>query len=208
MIADRRKDQQKAAKKGNKKTATTSDRSIATGKAKRDAAMNARRGMTQEKKPSAMEVEREVYRQSRKTAASKNRAEQKASGGRLPPNPSLRKGKKGAGAGAAAGAASGKKQAPTAAAVAVTAGRIPSKKQIEAAVQAVQNCGQPIPDGHQLVLTFVPIFQQTQKAPAQNQPKAKKGQNNNAGGGGQKQQNTNNPNKKNNNNKGRGYQKK
>jgi hypothetical protein len=72
----------------------------------------------------------------------------------------------------------------------------------------VQNCGQPIPDGHQLVLTFVPIFQQTQKAPAQNQPKAKKGQSNNAGGGGQKQQNTNNPNKKNNNNKGRGYQKK
>ena len=62
MIADRRKDQLKAAKKGTKKTSTT-DRSIATGRAKRDAAMKARRGMTQEKKPSAMEVEREVLTQ-------------------------------------------------------------------------------------------------------------------------------------------------
>ena len=192
MIADRRKDQQKAAKKATNKKASTTDRSIATGRAKRDAAMKARRGMTQDKKPSAMQVEKEVYRQSRKTATAKSRAEQKASGGRLPPNSSLRekKGKKGA-------AAAGKKQA---AAVAVTGGRVPSKKQVAAAVQAVQNCGQPIPDGHQLVLTFVPTFQQ-QAAPAKTQAKGKKG---NAGN----QQNKNNQPKKNNNNKGRGYQKK
>ncbi|KAL3921655.1 MAG: hypothetical protein SGARI_006628 [Bacillariaceae sp.] len=196
MIADRRKDQQKTAKKATAKKASTTDRSIATGRAKRDAAMKARRGMTQDKKPSAMEVEREVYRQSRKTATAKGRAEQKASGGRLPPNSSLRdkKGKK--------GAAAGKKQAPAAAAVAVTGGRPPSKKQVQAAVKAVQACGQPIPDGHQLVLTFVPTFQQP-KAPPKNQAKSKKG----AAGGNQKQQTKNQP-KKNNNNKGRGYQKK
>ena len=198
MIADRRKDQQKAAKKATNKKASATDRSIATGRAKRDAAMKARRGMTQDKKPSAMEVEREVYRQQRKTATAKSRAEQKASGGRLPPNSSLRekKGKK--------GAAAGKKQAPAAAAVAVTGGRPPSKKQVEAAVKAVQSCGQPIPEGHQLVLTFVPTFQQPKAPPAKNQAKGKKGQNNQK----QQQQNKNNQPKKNNNNKGRGYQKK
>ncbi|KAL3903417.1 MAG: hypothetical protein SGARI_005390 [Bacillariaceae sp.] len=197
MIADRRKDQAKTAKRGTKKAATTSDRSIATGRAKRDAAAKARRGMTQDKKPSAMEVDREVYRQSRKTATAKSRAEQKASGGRLP----VKKAKKGT-------AAAGKKKAPPPAGVAVTGGRPPSKKQVEAAVKAMASIGAPVPKGHQLVLTFVPTFQQnTAPATKTTQPKNNKKGGGQGGGAKSKPQNNNNA-RSNRNNNGRGYNKK
>jgi len=193
MIADRRKEQLKASKRGPKKT-STADRSIATGRAKREAAMKAKRGMTQEKKPSAMEVEREVYRQSRKSAVSKKKAEKKATGGRMAPNSSLRdtKPKKGD---------AGKKQAPkvppTGAAAAVMGGRAPSKKQVEAAIKGMESIGQPVPQGHQLVLTFVPIITATKP-----DPKGKKGPGGAGGGGGGGGKNQNN---NNNRRGGRGY---
>jgi hypothetical protein len=196
MIADRRKDQQKTSKRAPKKV-SNADRSIATGKAKRDAAMKARRGMTQEKKPSTMEVEREVYRQSRKTATAKKNAEKKASGGRLPPNSSLRDSK------AKQGGPGGKKPGAASAPAAIFGGRTPSKKQIEAAIKGMESIGQPCPPGHSVLITFIPVV--TDPKP---DPKGKKGP---PGGGGpprnQNNNNNNNNNSHNNNKKGRGYKK-
>ena len=140
MIHDRRKEQQKASKRGPKK-ASNADRSIATGKAKREAAMKARRGLSQTKKPNAMEVEREVYRQSRKSATAKKKVEKKATGGRIAPNSSLR---------------SKKKKAKVDPPAAIFGGRTPSKKAVEAAVKGMKEAGFQIPAGHQLVMTFVP----------------------------------------------------
>jgi hypothetical protein len=202
MIADRRKDQQKNAKKGTTNQASTVDRSIATGRAKRDAAAKARRGITQQKKPSPMEVDREVYRQSRKTAVAKKTAEKKASGGRLPPNSSLRDNKA---KNKPAGGKNFPPQPPTGAAASVIGGRTPSKKQVEAAIKAMADIGQPVPEGHQLVLTFVPVM-----VPVNPQPAGKKGK----GGGGPGPNNNKGSapkppqqNRNNNNKKGRGYQK-
>jgi hypothetical protein len=196
MIADRRKEQQKASKRGPKKASTT-DRAIATGRAKRDAATKARRGLTQTKKPSAMEVDREIYRQSQKSATAKNRAENKASGGRLPPNSSLRDTKK---KGDKKQAGNGPQQPQ-----AIFGGRVPSKKQVEAAIKGMESIGQPVPPGHQVVLTFVPVI-----ASAKPDPKGKKGKGPPQGGPPKNQPNNNqsNNNRPNSNaKKGRGYQK-
>jgi hypothetical protein len=207
MIADRRKEQVKSAKKTTPKKTATVDRSVATGRAKRNAAVNARRGMTQQKKPSAMEVDREVYRQSRKTAVAKKNDDKKAYGGRLPPNSSVRDVKKKGGPAGGGGKKPFGAAAPTGAAASVMGGRTPSKKQVEAAIQAMANIGQPIPPGHQLVLTFVPVVTATKVPPSQSASKKGKvgggpGKNNNTGGGRAKgQQNKNN----NDNRSGRGY---
>lgn len=152
MIADRRKDQVKASKgRGGKSTKpSNADRSVATGKAKRDATLRARRGMSQSNKPSPMEVEKEVYRQSRKTAVAKKNSEKKASGGRLPPNSSLReKNNKSV----------GKKKSPPqdASTIAVFGVKTPSKKAVEAAVAGMKSAGIQIPVGHMVSITFVPI---------------------------------------------------
>ncbi len=103
------------------------DRSIATGRAKRAAANRARRGLAAENKPSAMEVEKEVYRQARKTAVSKKAAEKKATNGRLAPNSSLREKKK---------------------------IKRPSKKQLQAATKGMELAGCPVPAGFELFMEF------------------------------------------------------
>lgn len=144
MIKERRKENVKASKKGPKKPSNT-DRTIATGRAKREAAVKARRGLSESKKPNAMDVEREVYRQSRKTEASKRRAEKKASGGRLPPDASGRSEKKKKGKGGA--------EAP----VAIFGGRTPSRKAVEAAIKGMEGAGFKVPQGHQVMMTFVPV---------------------------------------------------
>jgi hypothetical protein len=79
MIKERRKEQ---VKPKPLKKASNADRSIATGRAKRDVAAKARRGLAQDKKPNAMDVERETYRQARKTDNAKKAREKKATGGR------------------------------------------------------------------------------------------------------------------------------
>jgi len=173
MIADRRKEQAKAAtgrkdagkagarnaKTKDKKEAIT-DRSIATGRAKRAAAARARRGLSNDKKPSAMEVEKEVYRQARKTAASKKRAEKKATNGRLPANSSLRDKK---------------------AAKPKTVQK-PKQKQIKAALQGMELAGCPMPQGFQLVMQFTPMVVEEKakgKKPNANNNKANNKTNNN-----------------------------
>jgi hypothetical protein len=157
MIKERRKDQQKASKRAPKK-ATNSDRSIATGRAKREAAVKANRGLSQTKKPNAMEVEREVYRQSRKTAVAKKNNDKKATTGRIAPDSSLRDKKKKA-----------KKIDPPAA---IFGGRTPSKKAVEAAIKGMESAGFRIPEGHQLMMTFIPAA--VAPMPKGNTPKGKK----------------------------------
>eukprot|EP00980_Cylindrotheca_fusiformis_P012366 scaffold3036_cov117-Cylindrotheca_fusiformis.AAC.5 len=139
MIKDRRKEQISAKRAPRK--ASTSDRSIATGRAKREAAAKARRGTSQASKPNAMEIEREVYRQHRKTETAKKKSKEKASGGRLAPDSALRK-KNGPNKGAAS--------------VAIFGGRMPPKKAIEAAVKGMEGAGFKVPTGHQVVMTFIP----------------------------------------------------
>ncbi len=153
IIADRRKEQSKAlsgkkdppAKKSTraaKKTAIA-DRSVATGRAKRAAAARARRGLTETKKPSAMEVEKEVYRQSRKTAAAKKASEKKATKGRVPPNSSLRE--------------KNNPKKPSNDPSGTLVGRMPQQKQIKAAIQGMEIAGCPMPAGYQLVMQFAPM---------------------------------------------------
>jgi hypothetical protein len=163
IIADRRKEQVKALKQPKK--VSTVDRSIATGKAKREAAVKAKRGLSETKKPSAMEVEREVYRQSRRTEVTKAKREQKAAGGKLPPNPILRdrKNKKKGGGGGNAGAPA----APSA----IFGGRVPPRKAVEAAVAGMESAGFKIPDGHQVYVAFVPVPVAAEKP----DPKGKRG---------------------------------
>jgi hypothetical protein len=152
--------------------------------------MKAKRGLTQDTKPSQMDIEREVYRQAQKTEVAKNATEARATGGRVPPNPTLRVNKK---------RGSGKAAAPAAPA-AVFGGRVPPRKAVEAAVRGMESDGFKIPDGHQVVMTFVPIMVAAEKPdpqgkkgaagynrpagsnnkPARNQP----GGNNRHGGGG------------------------
>lgn len=183
MIADRRKEQAKAAtgrkdsgkagarnaKTKDKKDAIT-DRSVATGRAKRAAAARARRGLSNDKKPSAMEVEKEVYRQARKTVASKKRAEKKATNGRLPANSSLRDKK----------AAKQKASDPPGALV----GKKPKQKQIKAAIQGMAAAGCPMPQGFQLVMQFSPKVVQEKakgKKPNANNTKTNNNQKNTGG---------------------------
>lgn len=125
IIKDRRVSQQKASKRVQKKS-TNSDRSIATGKAKREAAARARRGLSQKKKPDKMEVEKEVKRQTKKTNVAKKKNEKKATGGKLPPKSSARTKKK----------ANAKEEAPVQ--IVVGGSRPPSKKAVEAAVKGME----------------------------------------------------------------------
>lgn len=121
MIEDRRKEQVKASKRGQRK-ASNADRTIATGRAKREAANKARRGLSQDKKTNAMEIEREVYRQTRKTQNAKKRSEIRTASGRIAPDSSLRSRKRKAEKGS----------------VAVFGGRSPPKKAVEAALKGMQ----------------------------------------------------------------------
>jgi hypothetical protein len=154
IIADRRKEQAKtlsgrtANESGARNTrfrekkAAIADRSVATGRAKRAAAARARRGLALDKKPSALEVEKEVYRQSRKTAASKKASENKATKGRLPPNSSLREKK-------------GKKKTNDQPGAIV--GKKIQAKQIDAAIKGMELAGCPVPKGFELHMQLKPV---------------------------------------------------
>jgi hypothetical protein len=163
MIAERRKEQSKSstgrggANKNNsttkpqKKKTELADRSIATGRAKRAAATKARRGLSNTKKPTAMEIDQENYRQSRNSNASKKKQEQKSSNGRLPPNSSLRDNKKKNNSNN-----SNKNSNSNISSAPVSFGRIPNKKQMNAALQGMKQAGCPVPDGHRLIMQFIP----------------------------------------------------
>mmetsp|Transcript_55993 Transcript_55993/g.135460 ORF Transcript_55993/g.135460 Transcript_55993/m.135460 type:complete len:241 (+) Transcript_55993:594-1316(+) len=183
MIADRRKDQVKASKgRGAAKAgkASTADRSVATGRAKREAAMKARRGIAESKKPSPMEVEKEVYRQSRKTATAKKNSERKSAGGRIAPNSSLRD-KKNSSNKAKGQSKKSPQQQHDVGTVAVFGVKTPSKKAVEAAVAGMKSAGIQIPPGHMVSITFVPVSVPAASKP---DPRGKKKNTNQRGGGG------------------------
>ena len=182
IIADRRKEQAKATKAKTRtstrdKKNAIADRSVATGRAKRAAATRARRSLSNNnagKKPSAMEVEKEVYRQTRKTAVAKKKAENKATNGRLPPNSNLRdkKGTKKSNKNNSGGN-SNDNDTPS-----VLFGRLPKQNQIKAAIRGMEESGCPVPDGYQLIMQFSPI-EDTGKGKGR-QPKANSNSKNNA----------------------------
>jgi hypothetical protein len=170
IIADRRKEQQQLSKRGPKKVGTA-DRAVATGRAKRDAAANARRGITETKKPDPMAVEREVYRQSRQTEAAKEKRETKATGGRIAPNSTSRRNRK-------------KKDASQGGTAPVF--QAPSKKVVAAAVVAMKNEGYVVPQGMQVVINIVPRPQPAAKPaakPATKSPPKKPQNSGNSNGG-------------------------
>jgi len=205
IISDRRKEQAKASsgrsvKDGKAATNTrnnakekkkaVADRSVATGRAKRAAAQRARRGLSDagDKKPSAMEVEKEVYRQSRRSNAAKKTADKKASNGRLPPNSSLREKKNGRNTAKKTNNKQNDSDPPG-----VLFGRMPKGIQMKAAVQGMYDAGCPVPEGFQLVMQFAP------KEPKENTGKGKGNQSNNNNNRNNNSNNRNNSNNNNNN---------
>ena len=179
MIKERRNEQKRGSKRGPKKTAAV-DKAVGAGRAKREAAIKARRGLAESKKPSAMEVEREVYRQSRQRASTKAKNEKKATNGRIAPDSTGRRARK-------------KKEEETKAVFGVQ----PSKKAVAAAVSAMKKEGFKIPEGMQVVITVAPLAVTKGKGPnaPTNNNKGRKPNNSNAknntkskprGGGGRK----------------------
>mmetsp|Transcript_26760 Transcript_26760/g.65059 ORF Transcript_26760/g.65059 Transcript_26760/m.65059 type:complete len:177 (-) Transcript_26760:4570-5100(-) len=146
MIRDRRKTQSKAMQAPKK--ISQADRSVATGRAKRDAAIKAKRGISKTKKANNMQIDQEVKRQAQKTAAAKKRSEKTVPTGRSKANKTQRK--------TTPKNKSKDINAPAADAVQVFGGRVPSKKAIEAALRGMKDAGFSVPPGHQVVMTFIP----------------------------------------------------
>jgi hypothetical protein len=162
------------------KSVSNADRSIATSRAKRDAKMNARRGITTSDKPTAMQVEKEVQAQHKQTIAKKAAAIEKEKKSKKPNNPNetateraktrrrnrqitqeAKKNKLQQQQKKAPANTSGGKALQTA-----VIGRPPSKKAIKAAVAAMEEKGFQMPPGMQMVISFAP------KPNAPNPPKS------------------------------------
>jgi hypothetical protein len=159
LIANRRKEAEaKPAPKKVSKTVSNTDRSVATSRAKRSAAMDKKRGMRQESKPSAMQVDNEVSKQVRKTVTAKAKKQAMAKGGSvkvvMARNTPRRERQEAARAGATARKAKtgGREKVEAAASLS----RPPSKKVVTAAVNAMEEKGFSIPSGMQMVISFAP----------------------------------------------------
>jgi len=182
MIQDRRKEQKKELQRGPKK-ATAADKSVATGRAKREAANKARRGLTTEKKPTKMEVEKEVERQTQTTQTQKKKKEQKQTQGRMAPDSTGRSAAKREKKKTNNNATTKVGTDPPAA---VFGGRVPPKKAIEAAIKGMEDAGFTIPTGHQMVMTFVPVPVAAAPAATEAKTEGTKGKTNNGNKGGPK----------------------
>ena len=186
-----------ASKPSATRTATLADRQVAKGKAKRTAAANARRGLATTAQPSAQEIEKEVYRQTRRaTSSTKKQQDQQVMKGRKPRSQAdiktkARNEKK----------AEPKKKADNSIPPTWIGGtrRPPSKKAVTAAVEAMQQSGFKVPKGMQMVISFAPApnhdptvnsdFGNTKAKPNNN---AKKPNNNNKAPKGNANNNNNN----------------
>lgn len=204
MIKTRRKSSRTTTKRAAATTArkpTAADKAAGRQRATRTAKINARRGIQQnvQGKPSPMDIEREVYRQTRMNTANKKQGPK----GRNAPARS----RKDANAQTKARKqlkneqkkkAQNKASAGVAAPPTWVAGtrRPPSKKAVNAAVNAMTDAGFKVPQGMQMVISFAPA---PEKAPVNE----KKGGGNKGGGqkGGQNKGGTRN---KGNQNKGGG----
>jgi len=127
MIRDRRKSQIKADR-ASKKVAQT-DRSVATSRAKRDAAIRAKRGLSKTKKASDMQIDKEVKRQEKSSSAAKKRSDKNAQGGRQKANRTQKK---------TIPKNNKRKDSGAPASDAIFGGRVPSRKVIQAAVKGMK----------------------------------------------------------------------
>lgn len=126
MIRDRRMTQTKANRAPKKISQAV--RSVATSRAKRDAAIKAKRAISKTKKATDMQIDQEVKRQAQKAAvAAKKRSEKKVPAVQPKANKTERK-----------TTPKNKGRDGNPAADAVFGGRLPSKKAIEAAVKGMK----------------------------------------------------------------------
>jgi hypothetical protein len=194
MIKNRRKSSTTARRAPARKP-TRDDKNVGRQKATRTANLNARRGIQTSNKPSAMDIEREVYRQSRKNVPAASPAAAVATSfrrARRNPKDSaaqvkVRKVKK-----------DQQQKPPAQKIVPVSVGgtqKPPSKTAITAAVEAMSSKGYNVPKGMQMVISFAPAAApapskktaaQKKKAAAANNNNNNKGSTNKSKGGGRK----------------------
>lgn len=148
------------------------DRSMATSRAKRDALLRARRGLSTNKKASEMEIEAEVQKQGKQTllARAKKALQAKRSDSRLnaTERAEIRQERRKLARAAAkvkreelAAKRGVAKSAPMKGPLGLVAetaplGRPPSKKAVKAAMNAMEEKGFKIPNGYQMVISFAP----------------------------------------------------
>ena len=149
MIANRRKQEKPKPKPALGKGVSNTDKAIATSRAKRSAALDARRGITKSAKPTKQAVEQEIKKQVARKGVeqAKKRIDVNA-------DPSTkaehRRQKRELARSGAATIVTGNKT------VVGTLGRPPSKKAIRAAVDAMEAKGFKIPEGYRMVISFAP----------------------------------------------------
>jgi len=157
MIKNRRKN---VTPKAAARKASTADKAVAKGRAARQAGANARRGLREDNKPSAMEVEREINRQVKMSSSNRAGGEKKETGPKMaqrPPHVNGGKGKNAAGKQKAK--QDGQKQASDTPLPPTWIGgtrRPPSVKAVTAAITAMQENGFKVPKGMQMVISFAP----------------------------------------------------
>jgi hypothetical protein len=184
LIAHRRKEAEPkppAPKKVSKSVSNT-DRSVATSRAKRGAAMDKRRGQGQESKPTAMQVDNEVSKQVKKTVTAKAKKQATATTkGSVKTVKVLAKGttrrERQEATRAVSTARKGKNERREKVESSGTMTRAPTKKAVTAAVTAMEQKGFSIPQGMQMVISFAPA-PGTAVAVAKGGPQPKKNQKN------------------------------
>lgn len=142
LIKSRRNTQPKSIKK----SVSNADKSIATSRAKRNAKMDSRRGLQTNKRPTNTQVDQEIKKQAGKTAianakvasqmkhTSSNKTGQEKAAQHRQKREAIKQGK-----------------------AAIANVKPPSKKAVEAAVNAMQSAGFTMPPGQQMVISFAPI---------------------------------------------------
>lgn len=174
MIASRQKKDGTRRSSRNRNTVnvnkvSNADRAVGTSRAKREAALRARRGLSKSGKASQMDIEKEVQKQHKKTVL--DRAKKVKQSKRVPKSSALRQERRQI----ARAAAKAKKEElavkgrsvsnrtgnKTKVAESAPLGRPPSKKAVNAAVSAMEDKGFNIPDGYQMVISFAPTASNT-----------------------------------------------
>ena len=177
MIAHRR--QQEKVKPG----ISPKDKALGKAKAKRQAALDARRGLVHSSKPTKAQVDKEIQKQAAKTVA-KQAAALRHKNVDPAVKAALRRQQRdlvrtGAATIVDAGQQGKKKLVTT------TLGRPPSKKAIRAAVTAMEEKGFKVPPGYRMIISFAPKEEEDGAVQNDNdddrKPAAKGGKTKNAG---------------------------
>lgn len=145
----------KERKKKNTVVSTTAERLGASRKAKKQAALEARRGMRSSAKP----TQKEVAFQLEQELAKKKQKEMKTDTNKLR--------RKSTAAQAVASVVKKGKQNV----IPPSMTRPPTRKAINAAITAMENAGFKVPDGMQMIISFAPAIDTPTKKPAKKEPK-------------------------------------